>query len=48
MILSVIIAAYHSALKIEIMTASKSTVPPTVKALGGTIVAITQTSMART
>ena len=30
------------------MTASKSTVPPTIKALGGTRVAITQTSMART
>ena len=48
MILSVIIAAYHSAPKIEIMTPTKSTVPSSIKALGGTMVAVTQISMART
>ena len=45
-ILSVIIAAHHSALKIEIMTPTQATVPPSIRALGGTRGAIAQTSMA--
>ena len=48
MILSVIIAAHHLPLKIEIMTPPQATVPPFGKALGGTRVAISQTSMACT
>ena len=47
-ILSVIIAAYHSPLKIEIMTPTQETVPPCIRALGGTRIAISQTSMAST
>ena len=48
MIPSVIIAAHHLPLKIEIMTPTQATVPPRIRALGGTRNAITQTSMAST
>ena len=49
MILSAIIVAHRSPLKIEIMTPPpQATVPPVLQALGGTTIAFTQTSMACT
>ena len=48
MILSAIIVAYRSPLKIEIMTPPQAAVPPVIRAVGGTRIAITQTLMAFT